>query len=133
MAANANGIQAAVDRFMAHYAATAETQQALLASILRRNAGTDFGREHGFGNLRTVQDYRQRVPIREWDDIAPYVDPIVDGRSGVLTKEPPFFFQRTTGTTGKPKMMPFTRRCLAGAKLTTACGSTARCWTTPAC
>ena len=118
MAANANGIQAAVDRFMAHYAATAETQQALLASILRRNAGTDFGREHGFGNLRTVQDYRQRVPIREWDDIAPYVDPIVDGRSGVLTKEPPFFFQRTTGTTGKPKMIPFTRRCLAGAKLT---------------
>src|SRR5690348_7958731 len=118
MASNESGSPGAIDSFMRQYAAPREIQQALLRRILRRNASTAFGREHGFGRVGTPQDYQRQVPIRQWVDISPYVDSIIEGRPAVLTKEPVYFFQRTTGTTGTPKMIPMTRRCLAAAKLT---------------
>lgn len=99
--------------FMRQHERLAAQQRALLNDILRRNAGTEFGREHGFGALKSVEGYRAAVPIRQWVEMIPYVDAILAGQDGVLTSEPPFFFHRTTGTTGTPKMIPFTRRCLA--------------------
>ena len=110
--------QEALGRFMQQYETVAETQRTLLESILRRNAETVFGQEHGFRRIRTVRDYQQQVPIREWRDFSSYVDAVIDGRRDMLTKEPPFFYHRTTGTTGQPKMIPFTRRCLEVSKLT---------------
>lgn len=99
--------------FMRRHEALAEQQRALLGDILRRNAGTRFGQEHGFGAVKSVESYRAAVPIRHWTDMIPYVDAVLAGQDGVLTTEPPFFFHRTTGTTGTPKMIPFTRSCLA--------------------
>ena len=112
------GLRRDFDLFMRQYGAAKDTQTALLKDILHRNADTEFGREHGFRTASTVEAYQRQVPIRQWSDIAPYVDRVVDGRDNVLTHDVPFFFHRTTGTTGKPKMIPFTRRCQASAKLT---------------
>ncbi len=111
-------LQAALGQFMRQYGAARETQQTLIEGILRRNAGTVFGKEHGFRKIRTIADYQGAVPIRNWAEISPYVDSVIEGRLDALTKEEPFFFQRTTGTTGKPKMIPFTRRCQAASVLT---------------
>ena len=111
MAALSAGLQGEIDRFMVQYDSPQETQATLLASILKRNSSTRFGKEHGFARIRTLAEYQRQVPIRQWADIAPYVDAVVEGEPEVLTKERPFFYHRTTGTTGKPKMIPVTRRC----------------------
>lgn len=111
-------VQDEIDRFMTQYDSPRETQANLLAAILRRNSGTRFGKEHGFAKIRGAADYQRHVPIRQWMDFAPYVDAVVEGEPGVLTKERPFFFHRTSGTTGKPKMIPVTRRCEALSKIT---------------
>jgi hypothetical protein len=113
-----SSVERAVGRFMRQYDSARETQQTLIKGILQRNAGTVFGKEHGFQKARTIEDYQRQVPIRNWAEISPYVDAVVEGRLDTLTKEEPFFFQRTTGTTGKPKMIPFTRRCQAASLLT---------------
>ncbi len=117
-ASEKTSLQRAVGLFMRQYDAAQETQQTLIKDILRRNAGTVFGKEHGFGKIRTIEDYQRQVPIRDWAEIIPYVDAVVEGHRDTLTKEAPFFYQRTTGTTGKPKMIPFTRRCQAASVLT---------------
>ena len=111
-------LQGAVGQFMRQYDTARQTQQTLIKDMLRRNAGTVFGKEHGFQKIRTIEDYQRQVPIRDWAEISPYVDAVVEGRRDTLTKEAPFFYQRTTGTTGKPKMIPFTRRCQAVSMLT---------------
>lgn len=118
MVAVSTGLQGEIDRFMAQYDLPRETQAALLASILKRNSGTRFGREHGFAKIGNPADYQRQVPIRQWAEMAPYVDRVVEGEAGVLTREPPFFYHRTTGTTGKPKMIPVTRRCESLSKIT---------------
>ncbi len=110
--------QDAWHRFMQQHEAAAAGQQALLKDILRRNAETGFGREHGFRHLKTVEAYQREVPIRDWVETSPYVDAVLAGQEDMLTAEAPYLFHRTSGTTGTPKMIPFTRRCLAAQERT---------------
>ena len=75
-----SGLRGTFDLFMRQFGAAKETQTALLQDILHRNADTEFGREHGFRTANTVEAYQRQVPIRQWSDIAPYVDRVIDGR-----------------------------------------------------
>jgi hypothetical protein len=75
---------------------------------LRRNAGTRFGRDHGFGTIAGPADYARRVPIRDYEGFRPYVARIVAGEADALTAEPVEMFTTTSGTTGEPKLIPVT-------------------------
>jgi hypothetical protein len=83
-------------------------QQERLRQILSRNRDTAFGREHGFAGIRTVGEFQSRVPIRGYDEFAPWIERTLRGEAGVLTEEPVTFFGRTSGTTGAAKFIPVT-------------------------
>lgn len=108
--------RSAIAHFLRQQSTAAQTQAALLDTIVRRNRDTAFGTEHGFGNIRDVGDYRRQVPVRQWAELSPYIDQIVQGRPDILTSESPILYHWTTGTTGTPKMIPFTRSCDAATK-----------------
>lgn len=84
------------------------TQEEFLRQVLQANAGTRFGREHGFSEMAGSADYRARVPLSEWSDYAASMDALAAGEDGVLLAVPPVWFVATSGTTGKPKMLPET-------------------------
>src|SRR5262249_26089646 len=44
------------------------SEQRQLLRLLRRGATTRFGREHGFGKLRSVADYQAAVPLRRYEE-----------------------------------------------------------------
>ncbi len=44
-----------------------EAQRAVLATLIRRARGTKFGRDHGFSSASSLDDYRSRVPLRDYD------------------------------------------------------------------
>jgi hypothetical protein len=83
-------------------------QEALLRSYLARNAGTAFGREHRFDRIRTVDEFRDAVPIRTYEGFAPWIDRIVRGEPGVLTAEPVLGMEATSGSSAPVKYIPFT-------------------------
>ena len=83
-------------------------QAQLLDTLLRRNAGTRFGRDHGFGSIARPAEYARRVPIRDYEGFRPYVARIVAGEEDALTAEAPVMFTTTSGTTGEPKLIPVT-------------------------
>ena len=85
------------------------SQQNVLQRILRENAGTTFGTHHGFSSIQSYDDYVSKVPIQDWDALAPYSRAGGNGCSG-LTAEQPCFFQVTSGTTGSAKHLPQIRR-----------------------
>ncbi len=84
-----------------------KNQNDLLMKIIRMNKHTDFGKEHNFLNTKTPEDFLKNVPIRDWNGFSSYIDRIMKGHSNVLTDGPlPKMFNRTSGTTGKYKLIP---------------------------
>ncbi len=79
-----------------------------LLEICSRNAGTDFGRQHGFDRIRSVDDYRAAVPPQTYDTLAPWIDRVTAGEANVLTADEPLMFATTSGTTGAAKYIPVT-------------------------
>ncbi len=94
-------------------------QEALLRRMMAKNRDTEYGREHGFGEVRGFADYRTRVPVVDFEDIRERIDRVTRGEKGVLTAEDPVLFAQTSGTTGTPKYIPVTRTCQQAGGMTT--------------
>ena len=85
-----------------------QAQEAKLLEIVRRNEQTDFGREHGFAEVRSIADYQQAVPPGDYDGLDPYIERTLRGEQNVLTADAPMMFATTSGTTGSAKYIPVT-------------------------
>jgi len=86
---------------------TENAQQNLLQRILQHNADTTFGRQFDFATIKTMAEYRDRVPVQTYDTLAPYIENQINGDQA-LTLDPPKFYARTSGTTGGYKNIPLT-------------------------
>jgi hypothetical protein len=94
-------------RFAALCQDAATVQEQLILDLIQRNTASRFGREHGFAAMNSIADFRQRVPLRDWNGVEPYMTALVDGEADALTVDQPVLrFVRTTGTTGIPKLIP---------------------------
>jgi hypothetical protein len=89
-------------------------QQNALFEKLRRCADSRFGRDHGFGQIKTVADFRRQVPIAEYEYFSPYIREVSEGKIDSLfhPSEKIHAFACTTGTTGEPKLNPVTQSWL---------------------
>ncbi len=85
-----------------------EAQDRVLRTAIEANAGTAFGREHGFERIRTVDDFRAAVPIGGYDAFEPWIARAAEGESGVLTADDPLAFFTSSGSTGAHKKIPVT-------------------------
>ena len=85
-----------------------KAQKKILFEYLRRNEGTEYGVKYGFGDIKSIEDYQQKVPIVKYKDIRPLIRRIMNGESGVLTSDKVTFFAITSGSTGHHKFIPVT-------------------------
>jgi hypothetical protein len=96
-----------------------DAQEGLLLAMVQRAADTAYGRAHGFAEIRSRKDFQARVPIGSWDDFSPFVDRIVAGEPNVLTSDPPpKMYNRTSGTTSRPKLIPVGANTMRGNQTT---------------
>lgn len=94
------------DRFEAGTRDPALAQERKLLEIVRHNADTVYGREHGFASIRSVADFQRQVPRNTYEALSPYIDRMTGGEPGILTAEKPVMFATTSGTTGRAKYIP---------------------------
>ncbi len=104
-----------VSAFLASLERPGEVQRALLSDLIAETRQTDFVREHGLASVRTLDEFRKAVPIRDHDALKPWLDRVLQGEPTALLppSDPLLMFARSSGTTGEPKHIPITRRFLA--------------------
>ena len=85
-----------------------EVQTRILLDFLKRNAATEYGTRHGYARIRTVAEFQESVPIVTYEDLEPWIERIRRGRSGVLTAEPVIMMEKTSGSSGAEKYIPYT-------------------------
>jgi hypothetical protein len=108
-AAIAAAAVAPLERLTAACADPAARQSAWLLDLVARNADTAFGRRHCFAGVRSIEDYRERVPVSPYERLADDIRAIADGARGVLTADPVLAFEETSGSTGGRKLIPYTK------------------------
>ena len=95
-------------RFRAALANPEKTQRTILLRYLRENAETAFGRQHRFAEIRTVQQFQERVPLATYSDFAPWIERIASGEPGVLTRSLVRTLELTSGSSAAAKRIPYT-------------------------
>ncbi|MFJ7416059.1 GH3 auxin-responsive promoter family protein [Streptomyces sp. NPDC098077] len=104
---------AARERLTAEQADLRLTQQRVLADLLNFNATTEFGRQHGFGRIRTMDDFRRAVPIQDYAAHAPLIERTAAGERNLLSADAPEVYFTSSGSTGAHKKVPVTRRFMS--------------------
>ncbi|WP_300673449.1 GH3 auxin-responsive promoter family protein [Desulfoluna sp.] len=94
-------------------------QEKLLRQILRKNRNTQFGTDHNFRHIQSIQDFRQQVPVQTWDTLMPYVNHHTSGGSNALVPGKPIAYAATSGTTGSPKYIPITSEIMKKSHINT--------------
>ena len=93
-----------------------DVQLALLRRIMVENAGTEFGRKHGFSVVSDVAAYRQTTPVQTYEDLRPLIERQELTGEPCLTMERPVYYHRTSGTVGAAKNIPVTESGLKRMK-----------------
>ncbi len=90
------------------------TQERLLRRLVETHAHTRFGRDHGLAAVRSYDDFRAAVPIRDYEQLRPYLQAVYEGDAEAMFPRGTaiLMFAITSGTTGQPKCIPITRQSL---------------------
>ena len=89
-----------------------ETQNKVFQKLIRQAKDTQFGRDHHFDQIQTPADFAQHVPVRDYEELKPYVERVVKGEENVLWKGKPLYFAKTSGTTSGAKYIPLTKESM---------------------
>jgi len=86
-----------------------ETQEQVFHQLIQKAADTKFGSDHGFDSITSHSDFLARVPIRDYEELKPYVEEVVAGKENILWPGKPIYFAKTSGTTSGAKYIPITK------------------------
>ena len=93
---------------IARYATDAEEiQRKVLKRLLREAAQTAYGRDHGFGEIRSYEEFSHAVPVNTYEELKGFIDRMRHGERDVLWKGRVKWYAKSSGTTNdKSKFIP---------------------------
>ena len=89
-----------------------ETQKEVFENLIASAKNTQFGKDHDFALIHSYEDFISNVPIRDYEDLKPYVERVVKGESDILWPGKPLYFAKTSGTTSGAKYIPLTKESM---------------------
>ena len=85
------------------------SQEQILKEQINIGKKTVFGKDHHLENVNTYQEFTEAVPIRDYEQIKPYINQIKEGKENVLWRGKPIYLAKTSGTTSGVKYIPITK------------------------
>jgi hypothetical protein len=88
-------------------------QKIVWQDLLAAGQYTEFGREHNFSSIQSLEDYKQSVAIQDYESFQPYIERMMMGEENVLWNTPVQWFAKSSGTTSdKSKFIPVSEESL---------------------
>lgn len=91
-----------------------DTQLQVFNDLIGSAQFTCYGKQHGFNQINSINDFKKAVPINDYDTLKPYIERILNGEQNVLWNEPINWFAKSSGTTSdKSKFIPVSQQTLS--------------------
>jgi hypothetical protein len=84
-------------------------QQKTFHKLIEKAKNTAFGTDHGYADIKTYDDFKKLVPVRDYEALKPYIEQLLNGTPDVLWPGLPEYFAKTSGTTSGTKYIPITK------------------------
>ncbi|SFU27254.1 GH3 auxin-responsive promoter [Pustulibacterium marinum] len=89
-----------------------EAQEKVFANLIENAKNTAFGRDHHFNTIKSYEDFKKQVPVRDYENLKSYVEKVVEGEKDILWPGQPIYFAKTSGTTSGVKYIPITKESM---------------------
>lgn len=90
-----------------------EVQEEWFAALINSAEGTEWGKKYDYRSIQTIEDYRERVPIQNYDTLKPYIERMLKGEQNLLWPTEVKWFAKSSGTTSdRSKFIPVTEESL---------------------
>lgn len=89
-----------------------EDQEKIRREIVETARTTAFGQDHNFESIHTYEDFKNNIPVRDYEGLKDYFDRVKDGEADVLWPDKPVYLAKTSGTTSGAKYIPITQDSL---------------------
>lgn len=107
----------AIDRFIAH---PAEAQSMVLAYLMRRAKDTEFGRQHGFAEVKDHGDLKRQLAVQDYESLKPFFKRMQASETDVLWPGRIKWFAKSSGTTNDAsKFIPVSKEGLHDSHIKT--------------
>ena len=91
----------------------AAAQREVLQSLITDAQYTVFGKQYNFARMFTVKEFKQRVPLSDYEQMSPYIERMMKGEDNVLWNTPVSWFAKSSGTSNnKSKFIPVSEESL---------------------
>ena len=84
-----------------------EVQADWFHKLLQAARSTEWGQRYGYDSISTPEEYRNRVPLQDYDKMKPWIDRLRKGEKNILWPSDIKWFAKSSGTTSdKSKFIP---------------------------
>jgi hypothetical protein len=84
-----------------------DVQVELLKKLLLAAKDTEWGKLYDYKNILSKSDFRQRVPVSDYESLKPYITRLMKGEQNLLWNSETKWFAKSSGTTNdKSKFIP---------------------------
>ena len=85
-----------------------KAQEEVFKELLQKGRQTTFGKDHAFETITGINQFREKVPVRDYEQLRPYVEEVLNGEVNVLWPGRPLYYAKSSGTTSGAKFIPIT-------------------------
>lgn len=90
-----------------------DVQGEWLRKLVSAARDTEWGRQYGYKSINNWNDFRQRVPVNDYDGLKPWIDRLRNGEQNLLWNTEIKWFAKSSGTTNdKSKFIPVSYEAL---------------------
>jgi len=91
-----------------------QLQQKTFSQLINKAKDTAFGTDYHFGQINNYDDFKKQVPIRDYEELRPYIERVTAGEANVMWPGKPIYLTKTSGTTSGVKYIPISKESMPG-------------------
>lgn len=90
-----------------------DVQNEWFHSLIHNAEYTEWGKKYDYSSIKSVETFKERVPINDYNALKPYIDRLRKGEQSLLWPGETRYFAKSSGTTqNKSKFIPITEESL---------------------
>jgi len=90
-----------------------DVQEEWLHSLLTSAQHTEWGKQYDYKSILTAAQFKERVPIQNYDTLKPYIERMLKGEQNILWPSEIKWFAKSSGTTSdRSKFIPVSEEAL---------------------